>query len=42
MFIANLGDSRTVICSKGKAKALTKDHNTKDNKEIDRITKAGG
>lgn len=40
--VANIGDSRLVVKSSGKAYALTKDHNTAHPRERARIQRAGG
>lgn len=40
--IANAGDSRAVLCRAGRAVALSEDHKPNDDREKDRIIKAGG
>ncbi|KRX00345.1 Protein phosphatase 2C (PP2C)-like domain [Pseudocohnilembus persalinus] len=42
LYIANAGDSRSVICKNGKAVALSEDHKPEDTKEKTRIREAGG
>lgn len=43
LFVANVGDTRVVLASKGgKAERLTEDHNTDNPNEIKRIEAAGG
>ena len=42
MYIANAGDSRSVLATRGKAIELSLDHKPDDKKEKDRIEKAGG
>lgn len=42
IYIANAGDSRSVLATKGIGIELSKDHKPEDKKEIERITKAGG
>ncbi len=42
LYTANSGDSRTVLCSKGKTYAMSIDHKPDDDLEYQRITKAGG
>lgn len=42
IFTANVGDSRAVLCSLGKAHPLSVDHKPSNDKERDRILKAGG
>ena len=42
LVIANLGDSRAVLCSKGKAIPLTNDHRPTSSSETERIIKHGG
>eukprot|EP00056_Hartaetosiga_gracilis_P011102 m.166320 g.166320 ORF g.166320 m.166320 type:complete len:624 (+) comp13445_c4_seq3:159-2030(+) len=39
--VANTGDCRTVLCRKGKAIELSKDHKPTDEEELNRIIKAG-
>jgi len=39
---SNAGDSRAIICTDGKAVALSEDHKPGNQKETDRIEKAGG
>ena len=42
-FIANVGDSRAILCQKnGTAKGISKDHKPSDPKEMRRIKKSGG
>lgn len=40
--MANVGDSRSVLCRSGKAVALSEDHKPEMPKEEARIKKAGG
>lgn len=42
LYVANAGDSRSVLCTGGKAKEMSKDHKPDDEKERERIIKAGG
>ncbi len=42
MYAANAGDSRAVLATKGLAINLTQDHKPENEKELARITKAGG
>eukprot|EP01015_Nassula_variabilis_P013842 TRINITY_DN2139_c0_g1_i5.p1 TRINITY_DN2139_c0_g1~~TRINITY_DN2139_c0_g1_i5.p1 ORF type:complete len:327 (+),score=83.36 TRINITY_DN2139_c0_g1_i5:66-1046(+) len=42
LYVANAGDSRSVLCTKGTAKEMSKDHKPDDEKEKDRVIKAGG
>lgn len=42
VFIANAGDSRAVLCRDALAKDLSEDHKPEDEKEKERIVKAGG
>jgi serine/threonine protein phosphatase PrpC len=42
LVLANLGDSRAVLCRKGKAVALTNDHRPTSPLEVERIIKQGG
>jgi serine/threonine protein phosphatase PrpC len=42
LICANAGDSRTLLCSKGKPFPLSVDHKPEDEGEYNRITKAGG
>lgn len=42
LYIANVGDSRAVLCSGGRAIALTKDHKADRPDEAERIRRAGG
>ena len=39
---ANIGDSRSVLCRSGIAVELSRDHKPTDERETDRIKKAGG
>ena len=41
-YVANSGDSRSVLCRKGKAIALSEDHKPESEIEERRIKKAGG
>lgn len=40
--VANVGDSRCVVCRNGIALDMSIDHKPEDTKELDRIQKAGG
>ena len=42
LICANAGDSRTLLCSKGKPYPMSVDHKPEDEIEYKRITKAGG
>lgn len=42
IFVANVGDSRCVLSSNGKAIAMSRDHKPDRPDEADRIRKAGG
>ncbi|CAO3644188.1 unnamed protein product [Mucor hiemalis] len=42
LYVSNAGDSRAIICAAGQAIALSQDHKPGNQKETDRITKAGG
>lgn len=42
LFVANAGDSRAVLCRGGRAIALTEDHKPFQDREMERIRKAGG
>lgn len=42
MIVANVGDSRAVLCRDGKAIDLSTDHKPEDTVERTRIEKAGG
>jgi serine/threonine protein phosphatase PrpC len=42
LIVANLGDSRIVLCTGGKAVRLSEDHKPSNPKELARIQKAGG
>jgi len=42
IYCANAGDSRCIISNNGKAEELSKDHKPKNEKEKERIEKAGG
>lgn len=39
---SNAGDSRAIICTRGRAIALSQDHKPGNEKETARIEKAGG
>ena len=40
--VANVGDSRCVLCRNGIALEMSVDHKPEDKPELDRINKAGG
>lgn len=42
LHVANAGDSRCIVCRNGKAIDMSFDHKPEDNKETERILKAGG
>ena len=42
LWVANVGDSRAVLCRAGDAMALSTDHKADRADEVDRIRKAGG
>ena len=42
LICANAGDSRTLLCNKGKPVPMSVDHKPEDEIEYNRITKAGG
>lgn len=42
LFVANAGDSRSVLCREGKAVALSEDHKPDSPIEEARVKKAGG
>ncbi|KAL0097929.1 phosphatase 2C-like domain-containing protein, partial [Phycomyces blakesleeanus] len=42
LFVSNAGDSRAVLCTGGRAIALSQDHKPTNKKETERIEKAGG
>jgi protein phosphatase 1L len=42
LFVANLGDSEAVLCSKGKVKVLTECHSTNNEMERKRVEAVGG
>lgn len=42
LYVANAGDSRCVVCRKGKAVEMSLDHKPEDEEESNRIMKAGG
>ncbi|KAF5272182.1 hypothetical protein FQA39_LY01264 [Lamprigera yunnana] len=42
LFVANAGDSRCIVCRKGKAIDMSVDHKPEDDLESQRIIKAGG
>ena len=41
-YIANCGDSRSVLCRKGKSLFLSFDHKPENGTELERIVRAGG
>ena len=42
LFVANVGDSRAVVCREGRAIDMSIDHKPEDEIEMNRIKKAGG
>ena len=42
LYVANAGDSRAILCRKGKALALSEDHKPNNAEEMERIHNAGG
>lgn len=42
LIVANVGDSRCVVCRNGIALEMSLDHKPEDTKELNRIQKAGG
>ena len=42
LYVANAGDSRAIICRKGKGEGITHDHKPEDDTELARITAVGG
>lgn len=42
LFVANVGDTRCVLCQRGKAIAMTEVHEPSRPSEVNRITRAGG
>lgn len=42
MHVANLGDTRAVLCGNGVAKRISIDHKTSNESEQERIKKEGG
>lgn len=42
MVVANVGDSRAVLCRRGKAQRLSHDDDPDDPHEVVRVTKQGG
>lgn len=42
LYTANVGDTRIVLCHRGKAERISKDHNCYDQAECDRIENSGG
>ncbi len=42
LYVANAGDSRSVLCTNGKSREMSKDHKPDDDKERERVIKAGG
>lgn len=42
LYVANAGDSRSVLFTGGKVRELSKDHKPSDEKEKQRIIKGGG
>ena len=41
IYCANVGDSRAVLCTNGKAEPLSYDHKPQNDEELDRIEKSG-
>ena len=41
IYCANIGDSRAVLCSFGKAEPLSYDHKPQNDEELERIEKSG-
>ena len=42
MYIANVGDTRAVLCKNGVAERMSQDHKATEQSEVDRIRNGGG
>ncbi|ODQ67668.1 protein serine/threonine phosphatase 2C, partial [Nadsonia fulvescens var. elongata DSM 6958] len=42
LYTANVGDSRIILCTNGRAEILSRDHNLEDKRENDRVRANGG